>query len=303
MPSYQANGGVVRGALLANAAFSFACALGAALRSDPLAEALFTIETIVFDKSAPRALFELGIMLALFAALVAFAGTRERVSRATVRAIIIGDLLWVIGSAGVLILAPDVLTGTGVWVVGLIAFGVLVFALAQGIGLTVLYQGESEVMMERKRSVRHIRLARNVCAPAAVAWGIMTDHEAYAEVADNLVRVEVLKGEAKGLHRKCTGKKGESWTEYAHIWEEGERYGFIVNTDAPGYPYPLATLSAVWAVEETDPNTSIVSIAFEVAPLRTLKGAIFIRASMVMFPILVDRLLGKWKARMEEQQA
>ena len=101
------------------------------------------------------------------------------------------------------------------------------------------------------------------------------------------------------MRRKCHGVKGESWTEQAHIWDEGKRYGFTVDTDAPGYPYPLEKLAAVWSVEPRGAHASDVTMAFEVTPQANLQGALFMVLSHAMFPKVVDRLLARWAARME----
>lgn len=299
MPRYQMNGAFLRAALLANAAFSVLCATLLVAESGPVAARLFIGDSAVFGLPAEATVFGLGLALALFAALVAFTASRKLISKQIVRTVIIADALWAAASIGLLFLSADTFTATGLWTIAAVALAVLSFAVAQFTGLAILYQGESEISISRHGRARHVRVSRAVSASAAAAWDIMIDHESYADVADNLSRVEILAGDAKGMRRKCTGKQGESWTEAAHIWDHGQRYGFTIDTEAPDYPYPLEKLSAVWAVEETGPSACIVSIAFDVTPLSSLKGEIFISISMVMFPKLLHRLLEKWKIRME----
>lgn len=78
---------------------------------------------------------EAGLLLVPYVALVAFAGTRETISRPTVKAIIALNVLWVAGSVGLLVsgfVAPSVL-GYAFVIVQAIAVGV--FAELQIIGL------------------------------------------------------------------------------------------------------------------------------------------------------------------------
>lgn len=299
---YQYNGKLLRVALLSNAAFSFICGLMALLKSAAVASHLFAVDGLPPGVPAGMAVLALGVGLLLFAGLVAFTGAARVVAIKGALAITVADALWVISSIGLLVFAADLFTEAGAWTVGIVALAVFLFGLGQAIGLAVFYEGESSIKVARKGRSRRVKVTRQVSASQKTAWEIVTDHESYSDVADNISRVEVLEGDSAGMRRKCTGAQGESWTEVAHVWEEGRRYGFRIDTTAPDYPYPLERLEAIWTVEEIKPNATNVSIEFDVTPLRTLKGWMFISVSMIMFPRLLDRLLGKWKTRMEAQE-
>jgi hypothetical protein len=78
---------------------------------------------------------EAGLLLVPYVALVAFVGTREAISRPAVQAIIALNLLWVVGSMGLLMggwVAPTAL-GTAFVIAQAVAVGV--FAELQFIGL------------------------------------------------------------------------------------------------------------------------------------------------------------------------
>lgn len=299
---HQSNDRPLRIALFANAAFSTLCACALVFATDGVVTTLFAADTVGFGIDARELAPVLGVALFVFAGLVAWTASTRLISRASVKAIIGADIVWVVSTIALLPLSGSVLTDAGFWLVSILALIVLLFAIEQTIGLILLYQGKSALTVSTRDRIHQFRLSHPVNAPAQTAWLVMTDHEAYADVADNLSKVEVLQGEAKGMRRKCYGTKGESWTEKAHIWEDGKRFGFIIDTDLPTYPYPLEHLAAVWSVEPDGANRSVVTMAFDVMPQASLKGAVFMFMSLVMFPGVVDRLLGRWAARMESRR-
>lgn len=299
MAFHQANSGVLRGALITNGAFSLLCAAACLIASSAVADTLFSEHVIWFGFPGATTLLVVGAGLGLFGASVLFTGLQRRLNPFMVKVIIAFDLGWVVLSAVALVLASSVLTLLGVWIVVGLAAMVLVFALAQALGLAILYQGESALSVARDGRVRRVKLTRAVDVPKATAWEVMIDHEAYADIAENLASVEIVDGEGHGMCRRCYGSDGSTWMETSHVWEEGERYGFTIDTEAPDYPYPLARLAAVWSVKSLGDTRSVVSIEFEVEPRTSLKGAIFVRVSMLMFPKLLDRLLGRWAVKMD----
>lgn len=303
MARYQSNGTLLRAALLANSLFSLACAAACLFQSEAVAALLFTQSTVAFGLPGGAVVMALGVGLLLFSVIVAVTGVGQPIATRAAGAITIADVMWVVSSIALLVVAGGVFTSGGKWIVELVALAVFLFGLGQAIGLAVLYQGESKISITRDGRSRHVEVTRRINASAKTAWEVVTDHEAYSDVADNISKVEVLEGDSEGMRRKCTGNEGETWTEVAHIWEEGRRYGFRIDTDAPDYPYPLEKLEATWTVDAVGPDECDVTIAFDVTPLQTFKGALFISVSMIMFPKLLDRLLGRWGARMEALEA
>ncbi|MEL6299371.1 MAG: SRPBCC family protein [Pseudomonadota bacterium] len=302
MDDHQTNEQTLRSALWCNAVFSFVCAVIALFQSATLADIILTQDSAWFGLSGQLVVFAIGVGLSGFAVSVAITAAQRTIATDRAFLISIADFMWVLISVFLLVAGGEVLTRTGELIVVAVGAVVLAAGIAQIAGLLILYEGDSEVRIKRRGATRQVRVSRSVRAPTDVAWDVMTDHEGYVDVAENLARVEVLRGDGKGMARRCTSAEGETWTETAHIWEEGRRYGFVIDTERPDYPYPLKRLVAVWSVEPDGPGASIVTIAFEVEPLNTLKAGLFIRISMVMFPKLLDRLLAKWKARMEHQR-
>lgn len=157
----------------------------------------------------------------------------------------------------------------------------------------------SQVSLRREGSRLCFRISREVKAPASLVWKVMTDHPGYAEVASNITRVEVVAGDGLGMQRRCYGPKAENWLETCDQYDEGRAFGFRVHTEAPDYPYPIAGLKGLWAVEPTDTG-SVFSIRIEATP----KGGWLARTLFALLAggkfkaVLVD-LAEAWAARME----
>ncbi|WP_108812152.1 SRPBCC family protein [Sphingorhabdus sp. Alg231-15] len=298
---FQAHTSLVRRSLAANFIFSGICALLLLANPNGIAETMFTSPEVWFGLPAGRLLLGLGLALFLFGQLVLFFTVRKRISKPGVQFIIYNDLAWVVLSGAALLVGMGFTTGWGVAIIVVVALVVLFFAINQFLGLKFLYQGNSKVTVDQDGYFVVMTASRKVNASSKKAWKVMVDHERYSDVADNLTNVEILGDQkmGRGMERRCTGNKGESWTEHAHIWDEGSRYGFIVNTKDPNYPYPLESLNAIWSVEEIEPNQSEVAMQMRLQPKRGLKGGLFMIAMVPMFATVVDKLLGLWASKME----
>ncbi len=298
---FQAHTSLVRRSLAANFIFSTICALLLLSNSDGIAEAMFTGPMVWFGLTAGRLLFGLGLALLLFGLLVLFFTLRKRISKPGVQFIIYNDLAWVVFSGAGLFMGVGFITGWGTAIIIVVALVVLTFAFNQFLGLKFLYQGNSKVTVDQDGDFVVMTASRKVNASSERAWNVMVDHERYSDVADNIANVEILgdKKMGRGMERRCTGNKGETWTEHAHIWDEGSRYGFIIDTKDPNYPYPLESLNAIWSVEEIAPNKSEVAMRMRLQPKRGLKGGMFMMAMVPMFATVVDNLLGRWASKME----
>lgn len=106
-------------ALLANGLFSTSSGLTMLLFSKPIAA------RIGFDQ--PQLILGIGVMLLLFGGSLLFHALRKRIRRVEALAISAMDLGWVLGSALLVLLAPQLLNPTGITVV--IALAVVVFSL------------------------------------------------------------------------------------------------------------------------------------------------------------------------------
>ncbi len=119
---------LLRRALRANALFSTASGALFLLASPQVADFLG------LDGAAPF-IAVAGIGILLFAAFVLYTATRERINPRLALAITGLDVVWVIGSAGLLLSGALSLTTAGRWAVLIVADVVAVFALIEYVGL------------------------------------------------------------------------------------------------------------------------------------------------------------------------
>jgi hypothetical protein len=143
----------------------------------------------------------------------------------------------------------------------------------------------------------HKHASRSIPVPPELAWQVMTDHAAYADVADNLSRVEVVSGNGLGMCRRCYDTRGRGWNETCTLWEEGRAYAFTVHTDAPDYPYPLTELTGVWRVEPMAEGSK-VSLEFVARAKWGIVGHVLLRILIGPAEKICLRLLERWEGLM-----
>ena len=117
----------IRNVLKANALFSALSGLLCVLASTQVAAFLGIGE--------PTVITVLGVLLLIFAADLSFLATRRHISPKFVRAVMVADILWVVGSAVLLLTGWVPFSVGGKWIVGLAAVVVAVFAELEYIGL------------------------------------------------------------------------------------------------------------------------------------------------------------------------
>jgi len=233
------------------------------------------------------------LMLALGAGLLIFAAgllrqiLRHPLNRGEALLTILMDDAWVLASILLLVLAPQWFSAAGQWLIGGVAAAVAAIALAQWIGLRRLAGGAG-------KNIR-FEFRRAIAALPEQVWPVIADHEGYADVADNLSRVEVVAGHGLGMARRCYDNKGRGWNETCVLWDEGHAYSFEVDTS--DYPFPLRDVSGTWGVAPAD-GGSVITMTFDIvakygAPGRLVMGL----ALRLMFSGLCERLLDKWQAR------
>jgi hypothetical protein len=83
----------------------------------------------------PVYLFAVGIGLIGYAVWLLFSGRRSEINLWAGRTVILLNVVWVAGSAVLLLTAPGLFNSLGQWLVGLVALAVADFALVQYIGL------------------------------------------------------------------------------------------------------------------------------------------------------------------------
>lgn len=283
--------------LALNAAFSALTGLCLIIFPDAAAHLIFANPT----GWKPLALRVLGVGLVVFALELSLLATNRFVSKGEIMPIVLADIGWLLASGAVIAMAGYAFTGTGLFVIAVVAVFVTLFAVGQHLGAGRIVVPESRVSIRSNAGKLTATVRRCVNAPVRAVWAVMTDHPGYADVASNISKVEVLSGEGMGMRRRCFGPKGENWTETCDHFEEGRSYGFKIHTEAPDYPYPIADLRGRWSVGPGD-NGSEFSIDIEATP----KGGIVSRtmfyfvAKRQFKAVLVD-LADAWARRMERE--
>ncbi|HHS89269.1 MAG TPA: SRPBCC family protein, partial [Rhodobacteraceae bacterium] len=193
------------------------------------------------------------------------------------------------------------LTANGTLIVLAVALVVAFFAISQFVSAASIEKPVPLAKVEMRDGKLHATVKRSVRAPTGIVWEVMTDHPAYADVADNISKVEVLSGDGLGMKRRCYGPKGENWVETCDLHEPGHAYGFRVHTEAEDYPYPFAELSGRWSVERHP-----VGSEFRIEIVASVKGNTLSRwlfstmAGPRFKTVLID-LADAWAERMEHE--
>ncbi len=300
MMTHQSNAGFLRLALLGNGAFSALTGAACLLVPGSISSLLFAVDSALFRLAAPAVVMEVGVALLAFAAFVAWTATRRRIGRTWAKLITFLDVVWVLGSVAALILMPEMWTPTGFWLVVVVAVLVGVFAVEQAIGLALMVDGQNEVEARWHDGRLTLTATATTIATPERVWKVMSDHEAYADVADNLSKVEVLGSAGPDMRRRCTDTQGRSWTETCMLWEEGQAYAFQVDTAAPDYPYPIAALTGHWSLTAEGHRTRI-RMRFDVTAKPGLMNRMVLRLMAAPFARVCDRLLQRWIAIMENR--
>ncbi|MBX2855355.1 MAG: SRPBCC family protein [Rhodobacteraceae bacterium] len=250
---------------------------------------------------APLGLRLLGVGLLGFAAILYLLAGNQLLSKGAVYLVVLLDALWVVGSVVLVAFFGGILTTTGIAIVTVVAMVVAFFAVAQFAAASKIKKPIpiADVRLQEGKLLATVK--RTVNAPISNVWAVMTDHPAYADVASNISKVEVLAGEGLGMQRRCYGPKGENWKETCDLFETGQSYGFRVHTEADDYPYPFADLSGRWSVQPRQSGSE-----FDIKITATPKGNALMRwiftimAQQQFKTILID-LANAWAERMEKE--
>jgi len=274
------------------------------LTAFPLLLAAGTVAPILFANPVDWAtwgLRGLGVGLVGFAGLVYALSTYKFVSRAMVNEIVVLDVLWVIGTIVLIAFFGHVLTSGGTVVVAAVAVAVAFFAVSQFVSAARIEKPMPVAKVEMRDGKLHATVKRTVRAPTGTVWEVMTDHPAYADVADNTSKVEVLSGDGLGMKRRCFGPKGENWQETCDLYEPGHAYGFRVHTEADDYPYPFAELSGRWSVDEHPAGSEFDIEIVAVVKGNALSRWLFATMARPQFKTILIDLADAWAERMERE--
>lgn len=289
--------GLARTFLGLNASFSLFTGVACLLAAASVADVLFASPA---DWLA-AVIRLLGVGLLVFAIDLLLMAANKHVTKVQVHLICLADLGWIAASAGLLAFAAHLFSSVGVTIVVVVAGFVAFFAIGQFVGARSIVPSPAVAAVQREERTLVASVKRSVAAPVDAVWQAMIDHPAYADVADNLSKVEVISGQGLGMQRKCYGLKGESWSETCDIFEEGHLFGFKIHTDAPDYPYPFTDLSGRWSVVPDQGGS-----AFSIVIRATLKGnwlmrTLFLIVGARQFRTILINLADAWAARMENQ--
>lgn len=263
----------------------------------------FAADMLFVEQAAWQAitLRVLGVGLILFGLDLALMAKNRFVTAGQVKFITMMDIGWVVASAALLVIDGHLFTGFGQVAIVVVAALVLIFAIGQYIGANKIQPPLSEASVRISQGKIHATVNRVVNAPEDVVWRVMNDHPGYADVADNIAKVEVVQGEGMGMQRRCYGPKGENWLETCDLYDEGRAFGFRIHTEAKDYPYPISDLHGEWSVQR-DGQGSKFAIDIEAKP----KGNFFIQtlfksAAKRQFRVVLADLADAWAARMEQE--
>ena len=203
----------------------------------------------------PNALvFQLiGAALIFFSLTIVFEIKRQNLLG--VLLIVFQDLLWVLGSAILLILQPFEISKTGDAIIAAIALIVLFMAINQA---KALAQKDST----RSKGTKQLSFERTMKATKSSVWKVISNVANYHKVAPNVDEVKIISGKGEGMVRSCSHGK-DSWTETCTMWVEETEYIFEVNTAAANYPYPFKYLKGNWKVEQIGDSNTKVMMQFE----------------------------------------
>ncbi|MFY0595345.1 MAG: SRPBCC family protein [Cognatishimia sp.] len=282
--------------LLANASFSILTGITCLSAAAPIAGLLMYAS----PDWMPLVLRLMGLGLLSFALIVGSIALHPRLSRFWTMQIVQADLGWIVGTAVLTWLYAESFTTLGLWVLWSVAALVMIFALGQYRGAKGIKPATTDVTFAIDEGTLVASTRRKVKAPQNVVWQIINDHPAYADVADNISKVEVIEGDAIGMQRRCYGPHGENWTETCDLYEEGRLYGFTVHTEADSYPYPFETVQGRWSVNGEGTDSEFLIEIFVKAKGNAFARAMFNKLAPSKFSGLLERLGDRWADRMEK---
>ena len=127
---------LLRNALRGNALFSIVSAGVLLIGAEPVAEMIgLAGAEIIAGLDGAGFLRVIGLGLLLWVADIMWIATRPKINNSYAWMIIGGDLLWIVGSVVLLLTQALPFNTTGSWAVFLIADAVLMFAIAQYLGI------------------------------------------------------------------------------------------------------------------------------------------------------------------------
>jgi len=110
---------------------------------------------------------------------------------------------------------------------------------------------------------------RHIKAHADVIWNVITDHEAFTEIAPDIYKVDNVSGEKVGLVRQLHHKSGRTWEEKCTAWED--KHFYTMQIDTTSYPLPVKKMLRTCSMEE-GPKNVLVNLKYDYVPNYRLFG-------------------------------
>ena len=110
---------------------------------------------------------------------------------------------------------------------------------------------------------------RHIKAHPDVIWNVISDHDAFTEIAPDIYKVENISGEKVGLVRRLHHKSGRSWEEKCIAWED--KHFYTMQVDTTNYPLPVKKMLRTCSMEE-GPKNVLVTIKYDYSPDYRLFG-------------------------------
>ena len=243
----------------------------------------------IFKVEPSNFFFVLGLLLLFFALTIIIEIKRQRAL--PVLWIIIQDMLWVIGSIVLLVWNPFNVSAEGNIIIILVALVVFIFGLGQASGLARIDEGST-------KGQKIFKFKRKVKGTTSSVWETISDVANYHKVAPNIDGLTVISGEKLGMVRSCSHGK-DSWSETCTLWEEEKQYSFVIDTQAPDYPYPLKALKGTWMVDEISSNKNEITMIFEFEYKKPIQNILVHPLMKYKFTKVCKTLLDNWQNMIE----
>lgn len=194
-----------------------------------------------------------GGLLVSFAAALLYAAWLSSRPQPIALAASFADLAWVVATAVLGIVAPNMLSDFGWAVATIVALIVLGCAVWQAMGIDLSYRDPS------RRGWVRLCLETQMDAPQSAVWSIVSDLEAIADHSPMLASSRITHVEAEtGLQtRQCHDTRGKSWNEIIKLDRESMRLDARFETERPGFPFPFAEMLGGWEVDRTESGSKV----------------------------------------------
>lgn len=149
----------------------------------------------------------------------------------------------------------------------------------------------------------HLEFTRRIDAPKSVVWGVITDHDLYAEAAPNLASVDVIDGEKDTMVRRCVNTNGNAWTEACTTWIDGQRFAVEVDVLNSDFHQRLFNrFEGEWGLNDSLDELEIV-IRFDYDTKYGPFGRLISAFLAYKSPGLVEAIFDRWEAEINSRVA